>query len=136
MTLSPLLQVEFTLIQSGVDFYDISILNGFNVPVEFSPVQPFTLDSNKPYDCGNPGHSLDSDIPLVPLPYLIFPSIVSQVVVSLSLVMAPVHGISTLLAQSSNGSKREMKISSLIAPLILLAVLFLARLVVCQSMVS
>jgi hypothetical protein len=43
------------LIQSGVDFYDISILNGYNVPVEFSPVQPFAVDPNKPYDCGNPG---------------------------------------------------------------------------------
>jgi hypothetical protein len=46
------------LIQSGVDFYDISILNGYNIPVEFAPVQPFPLDPNKPYDCGNPGKTL------------------------------------------------------------------------------
>jgi hypothetical protein len=38
-----------------VDFYDISILNGVNVPVEMSPIGDFPFDPSKPYDCGNPG---------------------------------------------------------------------------------
>ena len=34
-------QAEFTFVKSGVDYYDISILNGYNIPMEFAPLEPY-----------------------------------------------------------------------------------------------
>ncbi len=47
-------QAELNLFLSQVDNYDVSYINGFNVPMEINPTNG-SLDSNKPYICGNPG---------------------------------------------------------------------------------
>ncbi len=44
---------EFTLSNASVDFYDVSYVGGFNIPIEIRPTNG-TLDSD-PYHCGNPG---------------------------------------------------------------------------------
>jgi hypothetical protein len=48
---------EFTIAATGSDFYDISIINGVNVPMSFGPaaggVAP--TPSPSPYWCGAPG---------------------------------------------------------------------------------
>jgi len=50
---------EFTWATNAVDFYDVSIINGVNIPMELFPVLPdgFHLDGSDPYRCGNPGGS-------------------------------------------------------------------------------
>ena len=48
-------QTEFTLSKTNVDFYDVSILNGYNIAVEMAPVPPFSINESLPYNCGNPG---------------------------------------------------------------------------------
>ena len=47
-------QAELNLFVSQVDNYDVSYINGFNVPMEINPTNG-TIDSNNPYICGNPG---------------------------------------------------------------------------------
>ncbi len=45
----------------GKDFYDISLVDGYNLPMRITPVPgTFTIsDPNNPYDCGSPGCSSD-----------------------------------------------------------------------------
>jgi len=49
----PATQAEFTLGKSGVDFYDVEIINGVNIPIQMSP--SVTGSSTSPYTCGSPG---------------------------------------------------------------------------------
>ena len=47
-------QAELNLFVTQVDNYDVSYINGFNVPMEINPTNG-SLDTNNPYICGNPG---------------------------------------------------------------------------------
>lgn len=64
----PATRLEFTLYTNAADIYDISLVNGFNVPAEIAPTpgQSFTPGgSANPYQCGNPGSSTPSNSGLV-----------------------------------------------------------------------
>ncbi|KAJ3121364.1 hypothetical protein HK100_012407 [Physocladia obscura] len=50
----PVTLAEFTLNGGSIDTYDISVINGFNYPLEMRPVSP-PLNANDPYTCGTPG---------------------------------------------------------------------------------
>eukprot|EP00913_Durusdinium_trenchii_P006978 g6563.t1 len=53
--------VEFTLVPFGPDFYDVSVINGFNVAIEMKPSTRFdrvseeAAGSHKGYNCGAAG---------------------------------------------------------------------------------
>jgi hypothetical protein len=49
----PNIQAETTL-QTNTDFYDITSINGINVPMSMEPVNA-SLDANNPYHCGGAG---------------------------------------------------------------------------------
>jgi len=55
----PTTLAEFTLLNSGVDTYDVSLINGVNVGIEMSPLGVFKSNLSDPtadaYFCGNPG---------------------------------------------------------------------------------
>jgi len=51
---SPQTNAEFTLSSQGVDFYDVEVINGFNLPVAVFP-QTNSRENNNPYFCGSPG---------------------------------------------------------------------------------
>jgi hypothetical protein len=55
----PATQAEFTLLQNGVDFYDVEVINGINIPISMSPQQN-TSSANAPYFCGSPGAGIAS----------------------------------------------------------------------------
>ncbi|MEO8402469.1 MAG: thaumatin family protein [Gammaproteobacteria bacterium] len=50
----PATQAEFTFNNTLVDFYDVEVINGMNLPVAMSPTTPSPNSSN-PYNCGSPG---------------------------------------------------------------------------------
>lgn len=50
----PVTLAEFALAPNGADFYDISAINGVNVPVSIAPVGG-AVDPSDPYTCGSPG---------------------------------------------------------------------------------
>eukprot|EP00127_Corallochytrium_limacisporum_P000473 Clim_evm2s14 gene=Clim_evmTU2s14 len=55
---SPMTTAEFTVSQSGTDFYDVSVIDGFNVAMEILPIGDFNAvpdNSDPDYWCGNPG---------------------------------------------------------------------------------
>jgi hypothetical protein len=60
----PTTLAEFTLITNGPDTYDISMINGVNLPLEMAPTLP-AASSGNPYQCGNPGGSTPSNKALV-----------------------------------------------------------------------
>ena len=53
--------VEFTLVPFGPDYYDVSVINGFNVAIEmkpndrFDPISEALSGSQKGYNCGAAG---------------------------------------------------------------------------------
>lgn len=47
-------QAELNIFNTIVDSYDVSYINGLNLPMEINPTNG-TLDSDNPYVCGNPG---------------------------------------------------------------------------------
>jgi hypothetical protein len=49
----PATQAEFTIVQNGVDFYDVEVINGVNLPVSVTPT--VSAAANNPYFCGAPG---------------------------------------------------------------------------------
>lgn len=51
--MQPATQAEFTLIPTSVDFYDVEIINGVNLPISITPSAPANVSD--PYDCGSPG---------------------------------------------------------------------------------
>jgi hypothetical protein len=52
----PATLAEFTLVPTGADVYDISLINGFNVPISMAPTSRSTNPSGKnPYWCRTPG---------------------------------------------------------------------------------
>jgi len=51
---APVTQVEPTFLVKTPDSYDVTIINGFNVPMSFTP--SVTTGSSNPYDCGVPGN--------------------------------------------------------------------------------
>jgi len=55
----PTTLAEFTFSPTGVDFYDISVINGVNVPVSMGPVGGAT-DSANPYTCATAGADVAS----------------------------------------------------------------------------
>jgi hypothetical protein len=59
----PASQAEVTLSASGVDFYDVEVINGINIPVSMAPRQS-TPSANNPYTCGSPGASTPSSASL------------------------------------------------------------------------
>jgi len=50
---SPQTNAEFTLSATGIDFYDVEMINGFNLPVAVFPQVKST--NTNPYFCGSPG---------------------------------------------------------------------------------
>lgn len=50
----PATQAEFTFQTSATDFYDVSAVNGLNIPVAMTPVNT-PVNANDPYNCGAPG---------------------------------------------------------------------------------
>jgi hypothetical protein len=54
----PTTLAEFTLQPTNVDYYDISIINGVNIPIAMAPTAG-APDSGNPYNCGSAG----SDVP-------------------------------------------------------------------------
>ena len=57
---SPIATAEFTVSPTATDFYDVSVIDGFNVAVEARPIGdfqscPFTNPADCEYWCGNPG---------------------------------------------------------------------------------
>lgn len=50
---APVTQVEPTFLVKSPDSYDVTIINGFNVPMSFTP--DVQVGSSSPYDCGSPG---------------------------------------------------------------------------------
>ncbi|CBJ30709.1 thaumatin-domain containing protein [Ectocarpus siliculosus] len=53
----PVTKAEFTLVDTGVDYYDVTAIDGVNVPVEMKP-DPLSSPLEKledPYWCSNPG---------------------------------------------------------------------------------
>jgi hypothetical protein len=50
----PMSRAEFT-IATGSDFYDISIINGINVPMSITPYGVLSSNEEDAYWCGNPG---------------------------------------------------------------------------------
>lgn len=51
---APATQVEPTFIVKTPDSYDVTIINGFNVPMSFTP-DNISAGASSPYDCGSPG---------------------------------------------------------------------------------
>ncbi|RYH13784.1 hypothetical protein EON65_34850, partial [archaeon] len=49
----PTTQAEFTLVPNGVDFYDVEVINGVNIPVSIMP--SVLSNGTDPYYCGAPG---------------------------------------------------------------------------------
>lgn len=47
---------EITMLRSGVDSYDISLINGVNVPTSFGPTTT-PVDSSNPFICGTAGQT-------------------------------------------------------------------------------
>jgi len=52
---SPQTLAEFTLSTTGQDYYDVEVINGFNLPVAVYPQLTTTPSSTTPYTCGSPG---------------------------------------------------------------------------------
>ncbi len=55
----PVNLAEFTLARAGADFYDVSIINGVNVPMAMEPMTP-PHTSTSPYNCGSAGTTVSS----------------------------------------------------------------------------
>jgi hypothetical protein len=51
----PATQAEFSFSTSNVDFYDVEVINGFNVPIKISTNLTIAPDTAHPYICGSPG---------------------------------------------------------------------------------
>lgn len=49
----PMTRAEFTLVSNNADFYDVEVINGFNLPLAIYP--EVVSSSNNPYTCGSPG---------------------------------------------------------------------------------
>lgn len=52
--MQPATQAEFTVIPTSVDFYDVEVINGINLPVSITPSVPAD-NKDDPYYCGTPG---------------------------------------------------------------------------------
>ncbi|MFO1419197.1 MAG: thaumatin family protein [Methylotetracoccus sp.] len=50
---APVTQMEVTMKPTTPDSYDVTIINGFNVPMQMAP--NVAVSSANPYDCGTPG---------------------------------------------------------------------------------
>ncbi|CAM9474740.1 unnamed protein product [Discosporangium mesarthrocarpum] len=54
--LGPVTKAEFTLVDTGVDFYDVSAIDGVNLPMEMKPnTESSPLWRDDDYWCSNPG---------------------------------------------------------------------------------
>jgi hypothetical protein len=55
---SSLAELTLTKSATGLDFYDVSLVDGFNLPIELAAVG-HTPDPTHPYDCGDPTCAMD-----------------------------------------------------------------------------
>ena len=53
--MQPAAQAEFTLARDNIDFYDVEVINGVNIPISMGPTNTPAGGSSDPYFCGNPG---------------------------------------------------------------------------------
>jgi len=42
-------------LRNDIDYYDVEIINGVNIPMSMGPTNTAAGGSNEPYTCGNPG---------------------------------------------------------------------------------
>ena len=58
----PATLAEFTLASTGVDYYDISMVNGANIPVSMAPTDTtgYPTEPKDAYWCGAPGNTADA----------------------------------------------------------------------------
>ncbi|TMW57983.1 hypothetical protein Poli38472_013457 [Pythium oligandrum] len=54
----PMTRAEWTFVPGGTDYYDVTVINGVNIPVKLEPLD-VQYNSNDPYKCGAPGKVLD-----------------------------------------------------------------------------
>ncbi|TMW57673.1 hypothetical protein Poli38472_014860 [Pythium oligandrum] len=50
----PMTRAEWTFVPDGTDFYDITVINGVNIPMKMEPIGA-SYNTNDPYKCGIPG---------------------------------------------------------------------------------
>ncbi|HEY4013906.1 MAG TPA: thaumatin family protein [Polyangiaceae bacterium] len=55
---SSLAELTLTTTSTGLDFYDVSLVDGFNLPIELSALG-HVPDAGHPYDCGAPSCAVD-----------------------------------------------------------------------------
>lgn len=55
----PATQAEITM-QNNLDYYDIEVINGINIPLSFGPSGNVKTDPSKPYYCTTPGKLINS----------------------------------------------------------------------------
>lgn len=53
--MQPATQAEFTLLKNDIDFYDVEVINGFNMGLSMGPTNAQAGGSSEPYTCGVPG---------------------------------------------------------------------------------
>lgn len=77
----PSTNVEFTLLQNGVDTYDVQVITGLSVPTSMAPSVTFTSDTD-PYNCGTPGSPQQQSTSVRTLfasPWTFSPSVVNNI---------------------------------------------------------
>lgn len=57
---APVSQAEITMLAKKPDSYDITIINGFNLPIAIYPTT-VRVGASSPYDCGAPGKPVDTN---------------------------------------------------------------------------
>ncbi|TMW57986.1 hypothetical protein Poli38472_013460 [Pythium oligandrum] len=50
----PMTRAEWTFVPDGTDYYDVTVINGVNIPVMMEPLD-VKYDTKDPYKCGSPG---------------------------------------------------------------------------------
>ncbi|MBG77402.1 MAG: thaumatin domain-containing protein, partial [Alphaproteobacteria bacterium] len=55
----PATQFEITMIKSDRDFYDVEVINGFHMPIQVTPNNPFNVPGDD-FNCGTPGNPAGS----------------------------------------------------------------------------
>ncbi|CAJ1344105.1 unnamed protein product [Effrenium voratum] len=90
--------VEFTFVPHGSDYYDVSIINGFNVGIEMKPDRTFRAvfegasGGTRGYNCGAAGASAQPDRRISPCSYSFQKSLRHPVHVDISPLMIMVDG--------------------------------------------
>ena len=61
----PATQAEFTFSLNGLDFYDVEVINGVNIPISITPNLSAPENNTNPYSCGSPGAAAQSSSSLL-----------------------------------------------------------------------